>query len=108
MKNKDLSFFNKKLDKEIKNMTGIYNTKRELSKKQISIPSSNDTKTSKRILSSYKFMHSNYINQNKNDILNSELLSITNISIGIKTKQKRYKSIIPFMKNEKIRNYINK
>ena len=108
LKNKDLSFFNKKLDKEIKNMTGIYNTKRELSKKQISIPSSNDTKTSKRILSSYKFMHSNYINQNKNDILNSELLSITNISIGIKTKQKRYKSIIPFMKNEKIRNYINK
>ena len=107
MKNNDLSHYSKKLDKEILNMTGIYNTKREVSKKKLITPSSNETKNSKLILNNYKLSHSYYKNQKKNNRLNSEFLSIINNSKIIHAKKKRNKTI-PYIKNATIRNYINK
>ena len=54
IKNRELSYNNHKLDKQILNMTGIYNTKREKSKKQIIYHSSIDKKRHRNLLSNYK------------------------------------------------------
>ena len=82
-KNKVLSFINKKLIKEITNMTGIYNTKREISRKRLS--------------------HSNYKNQNKTDKFNSRIIPFSALNRKINFKE----TYIPNMNNEKIRNCIN-
>ena len=106
IKNKDLSYYNRKLDKEIINMTGIYNTKREISKKIIFIHSpSKKEKNMKDLINNYKLSHSkNFINHKDKENQNSSLLAI------LKDKKFKYESIkgkIPHMKNIKLRTFIN-
>ena len=108
MKNKDLSYINRKLNKEITNMTGIYNTKREISKNNLKVSSSpNKNKKHKRISSNYKLSHSININQNIINIPKSRFLTIR-IKSGRLNLENDKNSIIPNMNNIQIRNCINK
>ena len=108
LKNKDLSYINKKLNKEITNMTGVYNTKREISKKNLKVSSSqNKNNEHKRILSNYKLSHSINLNQNTINIPKSRFLTIR-IKSGKINLENDKNNVIPNMNNIKIRNCINK
>ena len=80
IKNREVSY-NSKLDKEIINFTGIYNTKRELSKKKVILPSKKEEKKINRhTYSNYRLSHSNYMNRRKNVMPLVAILSITEMN----------------------------
>ena len=80
IKNREVSY-NSKLDKEIINFTGIYNTKRELSKKKVVLPSAKEEKKINRhTYSNYRLSHSNYMNRRKNVMPLVAILSITEMN----------------------------
>lgn len=89
-KNRD-SINNSKYEKEILNMTGIYNTKRELSKKIVN-SASKENKKPRHIFSNYKLSH-NIINRRQQELPTVSLLSINKIKEGLKLKKKKNKSI---------------
>ena len=104
LKNLD-SLNNSKFEKEILNMTGIYNTKREISKTKIVNSSSKDAKKPKRIFSNYKLSH-NFINMKKrtNNLPMVALLSISDKKEGLKLKKNKNKNSpnLKYSKNSNI------
>ena len=99
------SINNSKYVKHILNMTGIYNTKREISKTKIVRSPPKDNKKPKRIFSGYKLSNNFIVNKKKREQNRPSLslLSITNVK-GIKLKKNKNKSIpnLKISKNSKI------
>ena len=91
IKNKDSSF-NSKYEKEILNMTGIYNTKREKSKKKKATNSTKQDKRPRHILNNFKLSYHS-MNKKKENLPIVALLSITNISEGLQLKNNACKNI---------------
>ena len=88
------SSYNNKIDKEICNMTGIYNTKRELFKKRLVYLSSSELKKHRKMINNYKLSQSNEIKKRHSKLIFA-VLSITDITDGINSiKNNRKKSPI--------------
>ena len=91
--NKDSSF-NSKYEKQIRNMTGIYNTKREKSKtKKIPNSTKQNKRPNKHIISNYKLSY-NLMNKKKQQqqLPMVALLSITNMTKGLQLKKNNDKN----------------
>ena len=84
------SSYNNKIDKEICNMTGIYNTKRELFKKKLLYLSSSELKKHRKIINNYKLSQSNEIKKRQPKAIFA-VLSITDITDGINSIKKNSK-----------------
>ena len=88
------SSYNNKIDKEICNMTGIYNTKREVFKKRLVYLSSSELKKHRKMINNYKLSQSNEIKKRHSKLIFA-VLSITDITDGINSiKNNRKKSPI--------------
>ena len=104
-KNHVLSYINRRMDKEITNMAGIYDTKREISKKKLNFPSSpKNSEGSQNIKNNCILIHSNYLIQNRINMMKYKVLTSRNKSDRLNSKNKS----IPNINNDKIRKYINK
>ena len=99
------SSYNNKIDKEICNMTGIYNTKREVFKNKLIYLSSSELKKHKKMFNKYKLSQSNEIKRRQPKPIFS-VLSITDITDGIngiKNNRKKF-TITKQYKNLKFQN----
>jgi hypothetical protein len=94
-RNKNCSY-NNKIDKEICNMTGIYNTKREVFKKRLVYLSSSELKKHRKILNDYKLSQSNEVKTRQANPIFS-VLSIADITDG-KNSIKKNSRIFPITK----------
>ena len=98
--------FNSKLDKEIINFTGIYNTKREVQKKKLSYPSEEKQKKSKHIFNNYRVTHPSFMYRKKsNNIPMVALLSITDMNEGAKIKHEDTKAMVNLRKYTNLKYY---
>ena len=98
--------FNSKLDKEIINFTGIYNTKREVQKKKLSYPSEEKQKKSKHIFNNYRVTHPSFMYRKKsNNIPMVALLSITDMNEGAKIKHEDTKAMVNLRKYKNLKYY---
>ena len=84
--------YNNKIDKEICNMTGIYNTKRELFKKRLVYLSSSELKKHRKLINSYKLSQSNETKK-RHETPIFAVLSITDITEGINNIENNRKKI---------------
>jgi hypothetical protein len=84
--------YNNKIDKEICNMTGIYNTKRELFKKRLVYLSSSELKKHRKLINSYKLSQSNETKK-RHETPIFAVLSITDITEGINSIENNRKKI---------------
>ena len=99
------SSYNNKIDKEICNMTGIYNTKREVFKNKLIYLSSSELKKHKKMFNKYKLSQSNEVKRRQPKPIFS-VLSITDITDGIngiKNNRKKF-TITKQYKNLKFQN----
>lgn len=96
LKNIKDSPYNLKYEKEILSMTGIYNTKREKTKKKLIFSFSKD-KVKKRIYYNYKLSHNITNKKKKKDSPTQSLLSINNIN-GELILKNTIKKNIPYLK----------
>ena len=94
-RNKNCSY-NNKIDKEICNMTGIYNTKREVFKKRLVYLSSSELKKHRKILNDYKLSQSNEVKTRQANPIFA-VLSIADITDG-KNSIKKNSRIFPITK----------
>ena len=90
------SSYNNKIDKEICNMTGIYNTKREVFKKRLVYLSSSELKKHRKILNDYKLSQSNEVKTRQANPIFA-VLSIADITDG-KNSIKKNSRIFPITK----------
>ena len=88
--------YNNKIDKEICNMTGIYNTKREVFKKRLVYLSSSELKKHRKILNDYKLSQSNEVKTRQANPIFA-VLSIADITDG-KNSIKKNSRIFPITK----------
>ena len=84
------SSYNNKIDKEICNMTGIYNTKREVFKKKLVYLSSSELKKHRKMFNNYKLSQSNEVKKKQAKPIFA-VLSITDITDGINSIKKNSK-----------------
>ena len=84
------SSYNNKIDKEICNMTGIYNTKREVFKKRLVYLSSRELKKHRKMFNNYKLSQSNEVKKRQAKPIFA-VLSITDITDGINSIKKNSK-----------------
>ena len=84
------SSYNNKIDKEICNMTGIYNTKREVFKKRLVYLSSSELKKHRKMFNNYKLSQSNEVKKKQAKPIFA-VLSITDITDGINSIKKNSK-----------------
>ena len=87
------SSYNNKIDKEICNMTGIYNTKREVFKKRLVYLSSSQLKKHKKMFNNYKLSQSNEKRKRQDKPIFS-VLSITDITDGVNSIKNNKKKIV--------------
>jgi hypothetical protein len=98
--------YNSKLDKEIINFTGIYNTKREVQKKKLSYPSEEKQTKSKHIFNNYRVTHPSFMYRKKsNKIPMAALLSITDMNEGAKIKDEDNKAMANLRKYKNLKYY---
>jgi len=97
---------NSKLDKEIINFTGIYNTKREVQKKKLSYPSEEKQKKPKHVVYKYKANHPSFIYRKKsNNFPMVALLSVTDMNEGGKIKNEDAKTMVNLRKYKNLKYY---
>lgn len=98
--------YNSKLDKEIINFTGIYNTKREVQKKKLSYPSEDKQKKGKHIFNNYRVTHPSFMYRKKsNNIPMVALLSITDMNERGKIKYEDTKTMVNLRKYKNLKYY---
>jgi hypothetical protein len=98
--------YNSKLDKEIINFTGIYNTKREVQKKKLSFPSEEKQKQPKHIFNNYRVTHPSFMYRKKsNNIPMVALLSVTDMNEGAKIKHEDTKTMVNLRKYKNLKYY---